>query len=167
MTQAEELAAELGRAIAQVNQELSTISDDQWSGAVTAAEGWTVGHTAHHIGEGYGQSLAWIEEAAQSGQPVVLDAEVGLPRIHAANARCLEQHGAESRAETLAMLDERGHRLVERVRALTDAQLEAPMMIVMGEERPGRLVALTGALRHANSHLANIRSATGSSGIAR
>lgn len=158
MTEAEELAAELERAIAAINQELAAISDERWSSTITEAEGWTVGHTAHHIAEGYGQSLAWISAAATSGQPVVVDAG-SIGRVHAANARCLEDHGVESQAETLALLHERAGRLVERVRTLSDAQLNAPMMIVMGEARQGRMVVLPMALRHANMHLTSIRTA--------
>lgn len=157
MTEAEQLASELQAAIDGINEELAQISEERWSSTITAAEGWSVGHTAHHIGEGYQQSLSWIEQAGRTGQPVVLDPAVDIPRINVANARCLNEHGAESRAETLTLLRDAGRRLVDRVRSLTDEQVEAPMMIVRGEPRPGRLVALPMALRHANVHLESIR----------
>ena len=159
-TRANQIADELERAVAQINQELSDIPQDHWS-TVTAAEGWTVGHCAHHVAEGYGQSLRWIEAAVESGQPVALDSEV--TRISEANARCLEVHGDEARAETLVILDDNARRLVERVRVLTDEQLDSPMMVFRGEPRPGSVVALNGALRHANSHLESIRATSAGS----
>jgi hypothetical protein len=51
-------------------------------------------------------------------------------------------------------------RLVERVRALDDSQLDSPMMVVMGEARLGSQVALPMALRHAQNHLESIRGAS-------
>ena len=157
-TRANQIADELERAVAQINQELSDIPHEHWSN-VTAAEGWTVGHCAHHIAEGYGQSLRWIDAAVESGQPVALDGEI--TRINEANARCLDLHGDEARAETLVLLDGNARRLVERVRVLTDEQLDSPMMVFRGEPRLGSAVALNGALRHANTHLESIRATSG------
>ena len=156
-TRADEVANELQGAIAQINRELSDIPHEHWS-TLTAAEGWTVGHCAHHIAEGYSQSRRWIDTAVESGQPVLLDGEV--TRINEANARCLELHGDEARAATLALLDDNARRLVERVRVLTDEQLDSPMMIFRGEPRLGSVVALNGALRHANTHMESIRATT-------
>jgi hypothetical protein len=156
-TRADEIADELQGAVAQINRELSVIPREQWS-SVTAAEGWTVGHCAHNIAEGYGQSLRWIDAAVERGQPIVLDDEV--TRVNEANARCLELHGDEPQAETMALLENNARRLVERVRVLTDEQLDSPMMIFRGEPRLGSTVALNGALRHANTHLESIRATT-------
>src|SRR5215472_16841398 len=116
-TRAKQIADELERAVVQINQELSDIPHEHWS-SVTAAEVWTVGHCAHHIAEGYGQSLRWIDAAVESGQPIVLDNEV--TRVNEANARCLELHGDEAQAETMALLENNARQLVERVRVLTD-----------------------------------------------
>ena len=160
MTRAEELAHELETAIDAIDTELREISDERWTSAVSGPEGWPVGHVAHHIGEGYLQSLDWITRALNDGKPVELVPAVDIPAINESNARCLQQHSGEPREQTMAFMRDSAQRLVEQVRALTDEQLDSPMMIVMGEPRPGRQVALPMALRHANTHMASIRGAT-------
>jgi hypothetical protein len=160
MTRAEELAAELERATGDIHAELGEIPDERWHKAITGPEGWPVGHAAHHIGEGYLLSLSWIERATADGQPVVLDPTVDIPAINATNARCLEEHGNEPRPVTMDFLRASARTLIDRVARLTDEQLDEPMMIVMGEERTGSLVALPMALRHANNHLQSIRDAS-------
>lgn len=162
MSEAEQIAAELQQALDAIQHELERIPSEQWTSAVTSAEGWTVGHTAHHIAEGYGQSRAWIQECVSTAQPVVLDPAVGIPRINEANARCLAEHNDEGREATLAFLSKSGRDLVATVRSLTCPQLEGPMMIVMDQPRPGRTVVLPMALRHANTHLESIRAALAS-----
>ena len=160
MTRSEELAGELQAAIDAIHTELAAIADDRWTNAITGPEGWPVGHTAHHIGEGYLQSLRWIDQALGEARPVVLDPAVGLPAINLANARCLEEHGHQARAETMRFMSANAQRLIDRVRTLTDAQLDEPMMILMGQARPGSMVAVPMALRHANNHMDSIRGAT-------
>jgi hypothetical protein len=159
MNRAQELAAELQRTVDDIHTELDDIPDDSWSQAVTTSEGWPVGHVAHHIGEGYLQSLHWIERATTAGKPVVLNPEVDIPAINRDNARCLEEHGHEERQATMAFVRDSAHQLIERVAALSDEQLDGPMMVILGEERSGSLVALPMALRHANNHLKSIREA--------
>jgi hypothetical protein len=60
----------------------------------------------------------------------------------------------------MALLDNNARQLVERVRVLTDEQLDSPMMIFRGEPGLGSTVALKAALRHANTHLESIRATT-------
>lgn len=159
MNRAQEIAAELERAIGEIRNEIAAIPDDRWAGAVTGPEGWRVGHAAHHIGEGYLQSLNWIEQSVRENRPVQLDPAVAIPAVNEANARCLQEHGGEERADTMAFLDASAQKLIRRVGELSDAQLDGPMMIVMGEARTGNQVALPMALRHATNHLQNIRDA--------
>jgi hypothetical protein len=158
VTQADKLADQLQAGIDEINAELAAIPDQSWFSVVTTAEYWSVGHTAQHVAEGYGQSLAWIDESIAMGRPVVID-EAAVTARNAINANCLEEHGAQPRDATLALLRERGRVLVARVRTLNDAQLDAPMMVVMGQAREGRLVAGSGTLRHARGHVESIRSA--------
>jgi hypothetical protein len=159
MSEADQLAHELEAAIEQINSEVARIDPEAWASVSTAAEGWSVGHTAHHIAEGYTQSRTWIAEAMRSGEPVVLDPAVAIPRVNAENAKCLETHNDESRTDTLAFMQRAGAELVDTVRTLSAAQLDDTLMVVMGEPRQGRLVALPMALRHANTHLTSIRAA--------
>lgn len=70
MNRAQEIAAELERAIGEIRNEIAAIPDDRWAGAVTGPEGWRVGHAAHHIGEGYLQSLNWIEQSVRENRPL-------------------------------------------------------------------------------------------------
>lgn len=159
MNRAQEIAAELERAIGEIRAEIVAIPDDRWTSAVTGPEGWRVGHAAHHIGEGYLQSLRWIDQCVRESRPVQLDPAVAIPAVNEENARCLQEHGGEDRTETMAFLDSSAQKLIRRVSELTDAQLDGPMMLVMGEARTGNQVALPMALRHATNHLQNIRDA--------
>ena len=159
MAESEQVAQQLQSELTRVNDELAAIAEPRWSESITQSEGWTVGHTAHHIAEGYDLNRRWIERASSAGQPVVLDPAVDVPAINDANARCLEEHGAEARADTLRLLNENAQLLVQRVRTLSDAQLQSPMMIVAGNQRSGREVAFDLALMHANRHLESIRAA--------
>jgi Mycothiol maleylpyruvate isomerase N-terminal domain len=159
MSEAEQLADELKAELGRVNDELAAIPESRWSTSVTQAEGWTVGHTAHHIAEGYALNRSWVERASSGGRPVVLDPAVDIPAVNEANARCLKEHGNEPRADTLHILRENAHQLVDTVRSLRDDQLEAPMMVIAGANRTGREVALGLSLFHANRHLESIRSA--------
>jgi hypothetical protein len=86
VTQADELADQLQAGIDESNTELAAITDQSWSTVVTSAEGWTVGHTAHHIAGGYGQS--------RCGVPVVID-NASMTVRTTLNTRCLEAHGSE------------------------------------------------------------------------
>jgi hypothetical protein len=69
----------------------------------------------------------------RTGDPVVLDPAVAIPRVNAENAKCLEEHNDESRADTLAFMDRAGRALVDTVRTLSAAHLDATLMVVMGE----------------------------------
>jgi len=89
-----------------------------------------------------------VDEAVNTGRPVVID-DAAITLRNDLNARCEAEHGSESRIVTLEMLRHRGQLLVERVRALSEAQLDAPMMEAMGQAREGRVVAGMGTLRHA------------------
>jgi hypothetical protein len=160
MTRADDLAVELQTALEAIHAELETLSDDRWYRAVTGPEAWRVGHTAHHIGEGYLLSVRWIDQAVETGQPVVLDPAVDIPAINASNARCLEEHGDESRADTMSFMHATATQLVDRVRRLSDEQLDQPMMVVRGNTRDGSAVALPLSLRHATIHMDSIRGAT-------
>jgi hypothetical protein len=160
MTRAEELAAELERATGDIHAELETIPDERWQKAITGPEGWPVGHAAHHIGEGYLLNLSWIDRATADGRPVVLDPAVDIPAMNVTNARCLEEHGNQPRPVTMDFLRASARTLIDRVAQLTDEQLDGPMMVIMGEDRTGSLVALPLPLRHANNHLQSIRDAS-------
>jgi DinB superfamily len=158
MTQTDTLTAELRAGLDAINQEIAEIPEARWSTVKTSSEDWSVGHAAHHIAEGYLVSLGWIITATTTGHQVTLDPPVSLPAMNGTNARCLERHGGESRDETLQRLRGNAEQLLEYAELLSDEQLEAPMMTVMGEPRKGRdMVSLS--LRHANGHLANIRAA--------
>jgi hypothetical protein len=73
MTNAEELAGELEAATDTIHTEVAAIADDCWSNAITGPLGWLIGHTAHHIDEGYLQSPSRIEQAVVDARLIVLD----------------------------------------------------------------------------------------------
>ncbi|MBV9544183.1 MAG: DinB family protein [Chloroflexi bacterium] len=159
MAEAEQLAEQLEAELARVNDELAAIAEPRWSNSVTQSEGWSVGHTAHHIAEGYALNRTWIEKATSQGHPVVLDPAIDIPAQNEANARCLAEHGDEPREQTLRLLQANAQQLVATVRALSEDRLEAPMMVVAGSTRTGRELALGMPLFHANRHLESIRAA--------
>ncbi|HET7035942.1 MAG TPA: DinB family protein [Thermomicrobiaceae bacterium] len=129
------------------------LSDAQWQ-AITAAEGWSIGVTAHHVAQAYPSLRRTVATIAAGGSVATTRAMLDQSNAqHAIKSREVRQD------ETLAELRHNGAELVSFLRELTDAQLEATGHVpllgaapVSVEQVIERLV-----LRHSEVHLESIR----------
>jgi len=157
---ASERGTALGDEFAATNREVMVFarscSPAQWA-TVVPGEDWSVGVVIHHIAEGHGNVVRWLEAMAQG--EAVSDTQADIDQVnvvHAAHA------GACSVEETLALLGENGARAEALLRSLTDEKLDqmAPFGPAGGRSLP--TVAVAGAASgHAQEHLAHARSALG------
>jgi uncharacterized damage-inducible protein DinB len=147
---ADDFAAANGEAIAFAR----SCSEADWALPVPG-EGWTVGVVLHHIAEGHSHAYHWLRAMA-SGEGVAESAE-DIDRANAEHA--VRAEDADS-AETVALLEEKGARLVLTLRKLSDEDLArtAPFGPAGGRMLPTADLAPVAA-RHTREHLAHARSA--------
>ncbi len=155
---ASERAAALADDFAAANAEALTFTEscgpDAWVRPVPG-EGWSVGVVLHHIAEGHGNSLRWLEGMAK-GDGVPDTAE----QIDQANAAHAVRAGSVTPSETAALLRDRGARLEAALRALSDEELDrrAPFGPAGGRSLSTVDLAAVPA-RHTAEHLAHARAA--------
>jgi uncharacterized damage-inducible protein DinB len=158
MTQrAAELADAFESAHAQVVQAVAEASAEQWTTSM-ADEQWPIGYGFYHLADGFELVHGWIEAGANGRGPTVLDPAA----IDAKNALSLAAHPRCAKDEVLALCTERGRRLAELVRGLTDEQLaRAALTVPDGTTRTVEQVASGPMLSHVRTHMASIKAATG------
>ena len=155
---ASERAAALADDFAATNAEAvaftESCGEDVWARPVPE-EGWSVGVVLHHVAEGHGNSLRWLESMAAGDG--VSDSAEDIDRANAAHA---VRAGSVTPAETAALLRDGGARLEAALRALSDAQLDrrAPFGPASGRSLPTVDLAAVPA-RHTAEHLAHARAA--------
>jgi uncharacterized damage-inducible protein DinB len=147
---ADDFAAANGEAIAFAR----SCSEADWALPVPG-EGWTVGVVLHHIAEGHSHAYHWLRAMA-SGEGVAESAE-DIDRANAEHAVRAEDADSD---ETVALLEEKGARLVLTLRKLSDEDLArtAPFGPAGGRMLPTADLAPVAA-RHTREHLAHARSA--------
>jgi hypothetical protein len=146
----EALASDFGRANGKALAFARSCTDEQWARTVPG-EGWSVGVVLHHIAEGHAHGVRWLGEMA-SGRGVTDTAEE-IDRDNAAHAA---RAGAVGQDETVALLQTNGSRLEEKLRALSDEDLDssAPFGPAGGRSFPtGELAAVP--TRHTLEHLSH------------
>jgi hypothetical protein len=153
-----ERAAALADAFAAANAEAIGFARrcgaDEWA-VVVPGENWPVGVVLHHIAEGHGQTARWLV-AMSSGQGVTDNGE----DIDRANAAHAAQAASVGRAETIALLSERGAALEALLRRLDDEQLDRPAPFgPAGGQVFGSVELALVAARHTREHLAHARDA--------
>jgi hypothetical protein len=148
------IADDFAAANSEVVAFVRSCSEEEWVVTVPG-EDWTVGVVLHHIAEGHGHGLRWLDSMVR-GEGVVDTAE-DIDRINAAHAA---RAGGIGPAETLALLETNGARLEGALRALTDEDLDrsAPFGPAGGPELRTSDIACVAA-RHAREHLAHARGA--------
>jgi hypothetical protein len=148
------IADDLAAANAEVLAFVRSCSDEQWVLTVPG-EGWRVGVVLHHIAEGHGQGLHWLESMARGDG--VTDTADEIDRANAAHATRAQDVRP---AETIVLLESNGAELEAALRALTDEELDrcAPFGPAGGRELRTVDFAMV-APRHAREHLAHARGA--------
>ena len=155
---ASERAAALADDFAAANEGAVTFarscSEDAWMRPVPGEE-WTVGVVIHHIAESHDSGARWLAGMAR-GDGVPDTAE----EIDRANAAHAVRAASATRAETVALLLDRGDRLEALLRALSDDELDrsAPFGPARGRDFPTIDLAAVPA-RHTREHVAHARAA--------
>jgi uncharacterized damage-inducible protein DinB len=156
-TRAADLATKLEQANAAVVEAVENSSDADWR-RVTDSEGWSVGVTARHIAISHLPIMGLVELVATGGDvpPVTMD------MFHASNAQHAQEHAGCTREEVLEILRRDGKAAAEKLRDLSDEQLDrkAAMAFAGGAEMSaGQLVEMI-LLGHPTQHLESIKAAT-------
>jgi hypothetical protein len=151
-SQAEVLAAQLEAAIDEAAAAIEGCSDERWS-ALNAADGWSVGVTAHHIA-GSVEGTYGLAQAIADSRPVP---PITRELLDAGNARHAREFAGCTKAETVALLRGSSQDILAQLRALSDEQLarSADVPIAGGILSAGELIERV-VVGHVRGHLANI-----------
>ncbi len=124
---AEALAAKFEEANNDVISMVESASDDQWK-AICEEESWSVGVTAHHIGEGY-PLITGLIQALGSGADVP---SWTIDKIDQSNRDHATKFASVTKEETLKALRSGGSAAATAVRSLSDNQLVRTAEVLAG-----------------------------------
>jgi len=158
-SKAADLAAKLEQANAAVIEAVENSSEADWQ-RVTSGEGWTVGVTARHIAISHLPIMGLVELVASGGEVPVITMDM----FHAGNAQHAQEHASCTRDEVLEILERDGKAAADKLRGLTDDQLErsASMAFAGGAEMSALQIVEGILLGHPAQHLESIKAATAS-----
>lgn len=132
---------------------ISGCSDDQWQ-RTTAAEGWTVAATGHHLAIVQRGFVGMVEKlAGNEAYTPTIDMEA----IHKSNAEHAREYTAADRAETLDILESSGADMARLIRSIDDEQLEGIAGTFGGNELTVAQVIEYVVIGHAREHLTSIQ----------
>ena len=148
------LLALLDERLAVLHEVIAAATPAQWT-APCAAEGWTVGLVAYHIGRGFDRQAGWVEAALRGDVPHRFDWD----ETHELNASIAATHGAPTPEEALDVATASVGRIRSVIGQASDALLSRTAWLYEGHERSVEWIVGTLATRHADGHLASIRTA--------
>ena len=133
-----------------------TLSDAEWQ-AFVPSDGRTAGVLVHHVADVYPLEIDLAESMA-AGKPI---AGVGWDAVAQMNAQHARDHTHIGKHEAIALLRHNGKAAADRVRKLTDEQLDRAVTVSLNADAPltVQFFIEDHALRHSFHHLANIRAA--------
>jgi hypothetical protein len=136
-----------------------TLSDKEWSMAVSATDRRTVGVIVNHVASMYPIEIGAVKAIA-AGNAVT---DVTWEAIAQINARNAAENTNITKAEALELLRRNSREAATVVRELTDEQLDtaAPFSLSFGAPMTAQFVIEDHPLRHPWHHLARIRAALG------
>jgi uncharacterized damage-inducible protein DinB len=154
---AADLATKLDDANAAVIEAVEKCSDEEWR-RVTSSEEWSVAVTAHHIAVSHGPVMGLVELVATGGEVPPITMEM----IHAGNAQHAQEHANCTREEVLELLKRDGKAAADKLRGLSDEQLNrtASMAFAGGAEMSAAQLAEMILIGHPVQHLESIKAAT-------
>jgi len=137
---------------------LEKLGDADWK-AVTAAEKWTVGVTAHHLAGGLEVVAGIVTDIASGAPPRGTFTRAMLDEMNAQHAK---EHADCTRAETLALFRKGAATASGVVRGLNDDQL-AKSGTVFTDVPPmtAEQLIMLGLLGHIDEHMKSIRTTVG------
>jgi uncharacterized damage-inducible protein DinB len=155
---AADLAAKLESANATVIEAVEKMSEEDWK-RVTSSEGWSVGVTARHIAISHVPIMGLVELVATGGEipPITMD------MFHAGNAQHAQEHANCTREEVLEILRRDGKAAADKLRGLSDEQLDrsASMAFAGGAQMSAVQIVEGILLGHPAQHMQSIKAATG------
>lgn len=136
---------------------LENLSDADWK-RPTAAEGWTVGVTAHHVAASY-EPIAHIIKTIAAGHALPHFTAQMLDEM---NAQHSKEFAACTKPETIALFKKGTAEAAEAVRALSDAELAKTATVFAGmPSMSAEDMVKRALLGHFDEHFASIRKAIG------
>jgi hypothetical protein len=152
MVLADRFDAEIDKAVAT----LEGLSDADWQ-RVTAAEGWTVGVTAHHYA-GALEAISQLVEGLVAGRPGMLDGRT----LDAMNAQHARDYADCTKVETIALLRKGAAVASGTMRGLTEAELRRSGTVLVDLPQMTVEQLIHAALfAHLQEHFGSIRKTLG------
>lgn len=133
-----------------------TLSDTEWQ-ALVPSDDRTVGVLVHHVADVYPLEID-LAEGMAAGKPI---AGVGWDAVAQMNAQHARDNTQIGKHEAIALLRHNGRAAADRVRKLSDEQLDRAVTVSLNADAPltVQFFIEDHALRHSFHHLANIRAA--------
>jgi hypothetical protein len=150
---AEALAKQFEAKVQEATGVFDRLSDADWK-KTTSSEKWTVGVVAHHLA-GAHEAIAGIVKAVAAGQSM---GNFTMQMLHDSNAKHAREHGAATKAETLALHKKSAAAAAAVVRGLSDADLGKSGTVLTGMPPMSVEQVISGILlNHIDEHLKSIR----------
>ena len=140
------------KRITELERTLAPLGIEEWR-RPCAAEGWSLGLVASHIGLGLDRQAGWIEEHARSGAPHAFSWD----ETNELNAENAKRRGLLSKMSATRFVRDRAERLASLARVLTDEQLDAVVFSHEGKGRTAEWVLAVLACRHIDEHHRSIK----------
>ena len=142
------------KRITELERTLAPLGIEAWR-RPCAAEGWSLGLVASHVGLGLDRQAGWIEEHARSGAPHAFSWD----ETNELNAENAKRRGLLSKMSATRFVRDRAERLASLARVLTDEQLDAVVFSHEGKGRTAEWVLAVLACRHIDEHHRSIKAA--------
>ncbi|MEZ4523166.1 MAG: DinB family protein [Thermomicrobiales bacterium] len=153
-----DLSSEFNDRATEFAELIRGLDDEQWH-ALCEAENWSVGTTAHHVGQSFNSTWG-ITEAIMAGSvpPVSWD------DINAMNAAHAAEFPNPDRAETLALIEDSAASVTEAIAALDDEALDKSAVVAAFSPEPlaARNWIEMVVIGHIGMHKPSIEAATSS-----
>jgi uncharacterized damage-inducible protein DinB len=152
-TRVEEFAAQFETANNEFIATVEGCTDAQWR-QPCASEGWSIGVVAHHVAVVY-PAFAGIVERLATG--VTLPPRSSMDAVHRSNAQHARDYADVGKTETLDALRANGAAVTQRLRSLSDEQLDRIAGVFGDRELSTAQVVEWIVIGHTREHLASIR----------
>lgn len=154
--QANALADRIELGAALLADLAESLSDADWQ-TIVPNDQRTVGVLVHHVANMYPLEIDLVQQLA-AGKPIV---GVTWDAVDQINAQHAEEHAIVSKPETIQLLRDNSKSAADKVRKLTDEQLNNAATVSLYADAPltAQFFIEDHPLRHSFHHLANIRAA--------
>jgi uncharacterized damage-inducible protein DinB len=153
--QKKDLVDRIGKFNSEVMAFVEKCSDEDWK-KVCAAEDWTVGVVARHIGAGHYSAIGLADMIVQGKKlpELSLDQVVSMANQHAT------EHADCTREEVLQILEKTSQELQDYITRLDDADLDRTAhLVLIGKEISARRFLEMVVLQSGGGHFASMKAA--------